>query len=433
MDWSAGSVELLTDSRVWPRSAGRVRRAGVSSFGLSGTNAHVIVEEAPEQVEQVGSPLSGGVVPWVVSGKSAAALRAQASRLLEFVTERQTLDPADVGWSLASTRSVFRYRAAVVGSGRDELLRGLAALVDGEPGVVQGTAGGGLTAFLFAGQGAQRLGMGSGLVEAFPAFAEAFDAVCAELDPHLDRPLREVKADGLDQTGWAQPALFAVEVALFRLLESWGVVPDLLLGHSVGELAAAHVAGVWSLPDACRLVAARARLMQALPSGGVMAAVQASEAEVRGLLSSGVDVAAVNSPGSVVVSGDEGPVAAIEAHFVGLGRRVKRLPVSHAFHSVRMEPMLAEFARVAESLSYAAPTLSVVSNLTGQVAAPEVLCDPGYWVRQVREAVRFADGVATLAGQGVTRFVELGPDATLTALAGECLDRDAVLVPVLRK
>ncbi|MFC0529427.1 type I polyketide synthase, partial [Phytohabitans kaempferiae] len=294
-----------------------------------------------------------------------------------------------------------------------------------------------MTAFLFAGQGAQRLSMGSGLLEAFPVFAEAFDAVCVELDPHLDRPLREVIADGsgglLDLTGWAQPALFAVEVALFRLLESWGVVPDLLLGHSVGELAAAHVAGVWSLPDACRLVAARARLMQALPSGGVMAAVQASEAEVRGLLSSGVDVAAVNSPGSVVVSGDEGPVAAVEAHFAGLGRRVKRLPVSHAFHSVRMEPMLAEFARVAESLSYAAPTISVVSNLTGRVAAPEVLCDPGYWVRQVREPVRFADGVATLAGLGVTRFVEVGPDATLTALAGECLGQDAVLVPVLRK
>ncbi|MFC0533990.1 SDR family NAD(P)-dependent oxidoreductase [Phytohabitans kaempferiae] len=294
-----------------------------------------------------------------------------------------------------------------------------------------------MTGFLFAGQGAQRLNMGSGLLEAFPAFAEAFDGVCAELDPHLDRPLREVIADGsgglLDLTGWAQPALFAVEVALFRLLESWGVVPDFLLGHSVGELAAAHVAGVWSLPDACRLVAARARLMQSLPTGGVMAAVQASETEVRGLLSSGVDVAAVNSPGSVVVSGDEEPVAAVEAHFVGLGRRVKRLPVSHAFHSVRMEPMLAEFARVAESLSYAAPTLSVVSNLTGRVAAPEALCDPGYWVRQVREPVRFADGVATLAGQGVTRFVELGPDATLTALAGECLGQDAVLVPVLRK
>ncbi|MFC0533991.1 acyltransferase domain-containing protein, partial [Phytohabitans kaempferiae] len=308
-----------------------MRRAGVSSFGFSGTNAHVIVEEAPEAAEPAGSSLSGGLVPWVVSGKCAAALRAQASRLLEFVAGRGELDPVEVGWSLATTRSTFEHRAVVVGTDRDDLMRGLAALVDGRSGAVQGTAGGGLTAFLFAGQGAQRLGMGSGLVEAFPAFAEAFDGVCVELDPHLDRPLREVIADGsggsLDLTGWAQPALFAVEVALFRLLESWGVVPDLLLGHSVGELAAAHVAGVWSLPDACRLVAARARLMQALPSGGVMAAVQASEAEVRGLLSSGVDVAAVNSPGSVVVSGDEGPVAAVEAHFVGLGRRVKRLPV----------------------------------------------------------------------------------------------------------
>ncbi|MFC0533385.1 type I polyketide synthase [Phytohabitans kaempferiae] len=449
VDWTAGQVRLLAEARDWP-STGHPRRAGVSSFGVSGTNAHLILESAeaveaeaedraPEMPAEPATRTwpAGAPVPWPVSGHGANALRAQAGQLLAYLREHPDHSALDVGYTLATSRSPLSHRGVVLAADGDGGMRGLAALVDGVPGVVQGTAGGGLTAFLFAGQGAQRLGMGSGLVEAFPVFAEAFDGVCVELDPHLDRPLREVIADGsggsLDQTGWAQPALFAVEVALFRLLESWGVVPDLLLGHSVGELAAAHVAGVWSLPDACRLVAARARLMQALPSGGVMAAVQASEAEVRGLLSSGVDVAAVNSPGSVVVSGDEGLVAAIEAHFVGLGRRVKRLPVSHAFHSVRMEPMLVEFARVAESLSYAAPTLSVVSNLTGRVAAPEVLCDPGYWVRQVREAVRFADGVATLAGLGVTRFVELGPDATLTALAGECLDRDAVLVPVLRK
>ncbi|MBN0049014.1 SDR family NAD(P)-dependent oxidoreductase [Streptomyces actuosus] len=447
VDWSAGAVELLDTDTSWPRAAGHVRRAGVSSFGISGTNAHVVLAEPPADADAdadagAGVSVAGGVVPWVVSGRTVAALRAQAGRLAEFVSGDAGVDVVGVAGALVRSRSLFEQRAVVWGAGREGLVRALRAVAAGEEAVdaVTGVVRRDVrTAFLFAGQGSQRPDMGRELYEGCPVFADAFDAVCAHLDTELPCSLREVvfgeDADRLDRTEFAQPALFALEVALFRLLESWGVRPDVLVGHSIGEIAAAYVAGVWSFEDACRLVVARGRLMQALPAGGAMVAVQASEEEVLPLLDGvRVGIAAVNGPRAVVVSGVAEAVEEVAAHFRAQDRKVTALRVSHAFHSPLMEPMLADFRAVAQELSYARPQLSVVSTVTGAIATAEELMSSEYWVGQVRQAVRFADAVGVLVGQGVGRFVELGPDGTLTALAQGCLEEPgaSVLVPVLR-
>ncbi|WP_214104275.1 type I polyketide synthase, partial [Acrocarpospora catenulata] len=442
VDWSTGAVELLTEPVEWPRN-GRPRRAAVSSFGISGTNAHVILEEGPEvPAEPVVQEPAAGVVPVLVSGRTAEALRAQAGQLAAHVADHPEVALADTAFSLATTRSAFEHRAVLLASDRESVLAGLGALAEDLPGAVRGVADAEpQLAVLFTGQGSQRAGMGRELYERFPVFAKALDAVIAELDPLLDRPLRDVmfaETELLDQTGWAQPALFALETALFRLVESWGVVPDVLAGHSIGEITAAHVAGVLSLSDACALVAGRARLMQALPAGGAMVAVQASEEEVIALLAGHageVSIAAVNGPNAVVISGVEGPVLSVAAVLEERGVRTKRLRVSHAFHSPLMDPMLADFRALARTLTYSPPEIPVVSNVTGELATDEQLCSPDYWVDQVRGAVRFADGIRTLHAQGVQAYLELGPDGVLTAMAGETLpaDADAVLVPVLRK
>ncbi|WP_248843796.1 type I polyketide synthase [Streptomyces albus] len=431
VDWSAGAVELLTEPREWPRDE-RPRRAGVSSFGVSGTNAHVVIEEAPEAVteEVAASGARLPVVPWVVSARSREGVAAQTARLASRVVG---LDAVDVGLSLAATRSALEHRAVVLGGDAEELRTRLSAVAAGERGteILSGAVRTGLTGFVFSGQGGQRLGMGRELAETFPVFADALDEVCAHFDGLLDRPLRDVMfADGeaLGQTGWAQPALFAVEVALFRLVESWGVTPDYLVGHSVGELAAAHVSGVLLLADACKLVAARARLMQALPEGGAMWAVRASLEEVAPLLVEGVSVAAVNAPGQVVLSGTR---EAVESVAAGLPDHQGRwLEVSHAFHSALMEPMLEEFGRVADGIEMRRPEVPIVSTLTGE---PVEEFSAAYWADQVRGTVRFTDALTHLAGLGVARFVELGPDATLMAAVEETCGDDALAVPVLHR
>ncbi|ADP81109.1 type I polyketide synthase [Pseudofrankia inefficax] len=496
VDWDAGAVRLLTEARPWPET-GAPRRAAVSSFGVSGTNAHLILEQAPPTAEgaagtagdgppdqtdgsdgsaQAGqpgppeAPVVPGALPWVLSAKTAPALRASAARLAAAYDGQpgEPPRPLDVAHALATTRARLGHRAVVVAADLGGFRDGLLALARQQehPAVAVGAPTGGL-AFLFAGQGSQRAGAGAELYRTFPVFAAAFDEAAAALDTALAgataHPIARVAFAGalaeagsppagvidpalIDQTLYTQPVLFALETALFRLLAAWGVRPAHVAGHSIGELAAAHAACVLSLADAATLVAARARLMQALPAGGAMVAVEAAEAEVRSALEAfdgsgpaaggAADIAAVNGPRSVVVSGDERAVLALAARLADDGRRTRRLAVSHAFHSPHVDAVLAEFRAVATTLTYREPAIPVVSALTGQPPRPGELTDPEYWVRHVRAAVRFADVVERLHAARTGTYLELGPDATLSGLAARTLgarERAGATVPLLRK
>ncbi|MFF3859306.1 type I polyketide synthase [Streptomyces sp. NPDC002209] len=436
VDWTAGAVELLTEAREWPQT-GRTRRAGVSSFGISGTNAHLILEEAPQEEAEPGTEEAqpAGAVPLVVSARSAESLSGQAGRLASYLESGAGgASLASVAGALVSDRAVFGDRAVVVADSAEEALTRLEALSRGEDaaGAVVGRAASapGKTVWVFPGQGSQRVGMGRELYARHPLFAQALDEACEQLDARLagwvDHPVRDVvlgnvpgSAALLDQTVFTQAGLFAVESALFRLVESWGVRPDVVIGHSVGEITAAYAAGALSLQDAARVVAARGRLMQALPPGGAMVAVAATEEEVAGLLGEGVEVAAVNGPSSVVLSGEEDAVLAAADRLRAQGRKTKRLAVSHAFHSLRMEPMLAEFAAELAEIEWQPPVIPVVSNVTGRLAEPDELADPQYWAGHVRRPVRFAQGIAAAVEYGGTLFVEMGPGAALTGLVEE--------------
>ncbi|HEV2634961.1 MAG TPA: SDR family NAD(P)-dependent oxidoreductase [Actinocrinis sp.] len=443
IDWKSGEVRLLSEAVAWPSGA-RPRRAGVSAFGMSGTNVHTILEEAPAAADGDGdgdfpsqapaatpAVLADAQPLWLLSGRTPGSLAAQAQRLSTHLAARPDLDPVDVGWSLATARSTFENRAVITGTTPDELLAGLAAVASGESAanVLGGAVPGGQprVGFLFAGQGSQRAGMGRGLYAASPAFASAFDEACELLEAELGLPIRDVVLSEdetdprADQTVFAQTGLFAIEVGLVAMLAAAGIVPDAVAGHSVGEIAAAHAAGVLTLADACRLVAVRGRLMQALPEGGAMAAIEASEAEILATLdeSGDLSIAAVNGPTSVVVSGDEAAVEAIVELWRGLGRRVRRLRVSHAFHSARMTPMLADLGATAAGLDHAVPAVTWVGALTGETITDP---DPDYWVLQARQAVRFADAVSTLSGKGLSVFLEIGPDGTLSAMGSAALD-----------
>ncbi len=533
VDWTAGQVRLLTEPTPWPAGRGP-RRAGVSAFGISGTNAHLILEEAPAEEasgravtagargsvagdpeagdsapgEKAGAgqqaqgasgqpaPLgglvrSGGHLAWLVSARTAAGLRAQAGRLAAWAQARPGLAAADIGWSLATTRSTFEHRAVITGTTQQELAAKLAALATGESaaGMIAGSVPPGMrgrVGFLFSGQGSQRAGMAAELHAASPVFAAAFDAAVGLLEELLGEPVAEMALGrtvaGLgdpraDQTLFAQPCLFAVQAGLVALLAAYGVRPDAVAGHSVGEVGAAYTAGVLSLEDACRLVAARARGMQALPGGGAMCAIAAAEDEVAavladivsadpvpgglGLAEAGlaggvrgaghgrpavprgrVGIAAVNGPGSVAVSGDEEAVRQVAGVFAARGVRTRMLRVSHAFHSARMDPALAGLDEAARGLAHAVPRIPWAGALTGGLVDRP---DPGYWAVQARQPVRFADTVAALVAQEVSVFIEIGPDGTLSALGPAVLDlaslagddsaappfADPVFIPVL--
>ncbi|GGL01128.1 type I polyketide synthase [Mangrovihabitans endophyticus] len=417
VDWSAGTVRLLQQAQPWTAQR---RLAGVSSFGISGTNAHVVLEgtTAPDEPSSPADEPAEGPAAWLLSARGGAALRAQAGRLAAHLRQARH-DPADVAYTLATGRAVHPDQAVVTGRDAGELLDALDALAEGGGPAITTRAGGrGRLAFLFSGQGSQRAAMGRELASRYPVFREAFEHLCARLTIDWER---------LDETGNAQPAIFAVEVALFRLLESWGVRPEVLLGHSIGGIAAAHVAGVFTVEDACTLVSARAALMQALPAGGAMVAVQAGPDDDLDL-PAGVSLAAVNAPGAVVLSGPEDAVLAAAAGFP----RTKRLAVSHAFHSSLMEPMLDDFRAVVDGITLAPPAVPVVSDRTGRLLTDAEATDPGYWVGHVRDTVRFADAMALLREQRVTVCLEVGPDAALTPMAAAA-HPDAVVLPALRR
>jgi acyl transferase domain-containing protein len=427
VEWPS-SIALLTEPFPWPRTADRPRRAGVSSFGISGTNAHVLIEEAPtvngqESLAENETGLRG--LPLSAHGESA--LRALAGALLPILDAAPAVD---IAHSLATGRALLPHRAVVFGDPAG-LRAGMAALAAGTPApnVHVGPYSSGRTAFLCSGQGSQRAGMAEELVAASPVFAAALAEVLATLDELLGRPLRPVLSDAaaLERTEWAQPALFAVEVALGRLYEHWGVVPDYLIGHSVGELAAAHLAGALTLTDAARLVVARGKLMQAARRGGAMVAIRAAEVDVVASLhgrAHAVSVAAVNSPLSTVISGDEQDVLELVRYWRGAGHKARRLRVSHAFHSPHMDPVLAEFREIAAGLDVREPARPLISTVTGRPVDAATLSSPDHWVRQLRDTVRFADGIAWLRDHGVHRYLELGATAALVPMVTECCADD---------
>ncbi len=454
VDWKNAKMALVQEERPWSPN-GRPRRAGVSSFGIGGTNAHVIVEEPPRRVvEETASAPLPPTVPFLVSGYTDAALRQQAENLHRYMGMNIQDRLVDVARSLATTRSHFRRRLVLMVENKAELLDKLASFArmgESPAGAVRtgDHAEEARVAMLFTGQGSQLPGMGKDVSEVYPVFREALAEIAAQFT-ELDKPLLDVMwadpdsddAALLHRTDFTQPALFALEVALWRLWQSWGVRPELVLGHSIGELAAAHVAGIFDLHDACRLVAARGRLMQALPSGGpgggAMASLEAGGAEVEAAiealgLGGKIDIAGLNTPTQTVVSGDADAVERAAAHFAALGRKAKELTVSHAFHSHHMDGMLTAFQAVAETVRFNPPKLAVVSGLTGELAKPGELERPDYWIRQARRAVRFSDGVQTLHRRGVNTFLELGPQPVLSGMGAACLadERSVSWVPSL--
>ncbi|TGB14477.1 type I polyketide synthase [Streptomyces sp. MZ04] len=440
VDWSGGTVALATETVDWPDTA-QPRRAGVSAFGISGTNAHVILEQAPAQPEPVATRRNRPVLPWVLSARTKPALRGQAARLLAHARTNESLDPAAIASALVATRSRFPHRTVITGADRAELLDRLAEAAHAEAAHAEPPEPStGPVVFLFPGHGGQYAAMGRQLYDQFPAFAAALDGVLAALDAHLELPLADLlfaekgspaAAILVDRTEFTQPALFAIEVALFRLVESFGLRPDYLLGHSFGELAAAHVAGVLSLPDAAKLITARGRDMGALAPGAMVQILAGADA-IEDALEPGVSIAALNAADATVISGAPDAVERVVERCRARGQRSIRLRNRHAFHSAGLDGLLGEFAAVAREVTYHPPTIPIMSNVTGEPATDEDLRSADYWLRHARQTVRFLPCVNALAQLGASTFVEIGPGRALTNLVAQTMPTDVTALPLLR-
>jgi len=428
--WGEIPVKVVAENTEWKRN-GKSRLAGVSSFGFSGTNAHVVLEEAPvaDTTDNVSRSVEEKAQLITLSGKKNEALKAAATDLLQYVKNNPALNVADLAYSLATAKTHFSKRYACAVSDLDTLVGTLEA---GIPDASADDASDGKIAFLFTGQGAQYSGMGSGLYESQPVFRAALDRCATLLEPFLEVDLldvmfRETHQQLLSKTVYAQPALFSLEYALYQLWTSLGLQADVLLGHSVGEVVAACVAGVFSLEDAVTLIAARGRLMQDLPEDGAMATVAATKERVSNALKGfeqKVSIAAENAPGQQVISGERTAVASICSSLAAEGIQSKPLDVSHAFHSALMEPMLAAFNEVVSKIQFHAPQLPVISNVTGLLCTDEI-ATPQYWVNHIRARVQFAQSVQTLVSFGVTLAVEAGPQPVLTSLAQQNVPENA--------
>ncbi|GAB20667.1 putative polyketide synthase, partial [Gordonia effusa NBRC 100432] len=449
VDWTSGHVAILTESTPWPHT-NHPPRAAVSAFGVSGTNAHLILE-APPTSNPPPVPENSATVTLLLSGHTEAALSGQSRRLSEYLSRHPEIDPRAVATTLRTARASLSHRAAVIGASPQVLAERLASVADGVAGrgaVVGHARRHRAIGYLFTGQGSQRPGMGAELCAKFPVFAAQFESIVDLMDAKLDGvdgSLREAIAadsapDRVDQTIFAQPALFAFEVAMFRLLESWGVRPDYLCGHSIGEVAAAHVAGVLTLTDAVKLVAARATLMQTLPPGGSMLAVDAVEDHLDTAFPEwrdDLDVAAINTPSSLVVAGSDTAIDNLLRATTSQGMRARRLAVSHAFHSRHMDPILAEFRAAIASISFATPQIPIVSTVRGEHTSAN--CGRAeHWVDQIRHPVHFCDSIRELIRRGATHLVEVGPDSHLSRSALDTLraderHEDIAVIPTARR
>ena len=454
ISWEHLPVMVPTQATPWQIEAeGNCRLAGVSSFAISGTNAHLIVEEAPSSVNSEHLSDTSGERPvhlLTLSTKDDLALSELVYKYQGFLENNATANLADICYTANTGRAQFNHRLAIVASNKQELAEKLAKIKAREDvlGVFQGQVSSSnkspQIAFLFTGQGSQYVNMGRQLYEQEPTFRQALDQCDQILQQYLESPLNQVlypqdpqhsSSSVLDQTAYTQPALFAIEYALFKLWQSWGINPDAVMGHSVGEYVAATVAGVFSLEEGLKLIATRAKLMQQLPCGGLMVSVMANESKVRELITpytEKVAIAAINGPLSVVISGEAEAIATIVSSLESVGIKTKRLQVSHAFHSPLMEPMLAEFEAVAHQITYHQPNIPLISNITG-VRADKSIATANYWVNHVLEPVRFAQSMETLHQKGYEIFLEIGTKPILLGMGRQCLPEEfGVWLPSLR-